>query len=123
MAQTIKARRLQKARQKYDRVTAPFLQKTAAIYAVLAIVPVSLATRRWVADKIAQMREDYLRPEQIEIIDQLDERNEKAKQKFETRMANKKARREAKLLERQKAKTVPPAQTPPPPNQDPWSYL
>ncbi len=130
MAKTIKAKRLDAAKAKYDRKTSPFLQKTAAIYSILAIVPVSLGTRRWVSNRIAEMREDYLRPEQIEIIDQLDARNEKAKEKFETRMANKKAKREAKLLERKKAKEAATPATPlngetnpTQPSHDPWSLL
>lgn len=113
VALTIRAIRLANARRKYDRKTAPFLNKVAAIHSMMAVHPISLQSRRWISKKILEMREDYLLPEHIDVLNQLDAANALATKKFETRMANRAAKKLAAKKPVGRPKRVV-EQTPPP---------
>jgi hypothetical protein len=124
MAITIKSKRLREFQNRYERQTSDFYDKYNSLYGILAVHGLGERWRRKCETWLQEMRLNYPELECQKMIDELEEKNQKSKDRFAKRALERAGRpknqskAEAKLIERQ-----PVATTPPSPEEDPWKDL
>lgn len=129
MAATIASKRIKEFKARYKRHSSSFYDKRAALFGLFSIHGLGRHTREWGEKALHEMRLEYLEPEAQRELDELEEKNQKAKDRLARREVERaenvaagrpknQTRREAKLIERQ-----PIATTPPTPEEDPWNFL
>ena len=119
MAATIASKRIQEFKARYKRHSSSFHDKYAALFGLFAIHGLGRHSREWGEKALHEMRLEYLEPEAQRELDELEEKNQKAKDRLarrgQERAANVAAGRpknqskaEAKLEAKQPVATTPP---------------
>jgi len=87
MAITIKSKRLQEFKNRYERQTSDFYDKFNSLYAILAVHGLGERWRRKCETWLQELRRNYPELECQKMIDELEEKNQKAKDRFAKREA------------------------------------
>jgi hypothetical protein len=97
MAATIKSKRVAEFKAIYQKELGTFWTKYASLFGLLGMTSLSLVNRRWAEKRIQEMQVMFSgNSEQLAKLDELNARNEAAKQRYEVRLVKKTAKKLAK---------------------------
>jgi hypothetical protein len=97
MAATMASIRRNEFKRLYFRDVGNFNSKYAALYGLLGMNRISLRTRRWVTDRIREMQSMFTgEAEHLRRLDELVQRNDAAKERFERRIEKQRKEKDKK---------------------------
>ena len=130
MAVTIKSKRLQEFKNRYERQTSDFYDKYNALYGILAVHGLGERWRRKCETWLQEMRLNYPELECQKMIDELEEKNQKSKDRFAKReqeraenVAAGRPKNQSKAEAKFEAKPLPPLAAPTIGGDDLWDRM
>jgi hypothetical protein len=122
MARTVYAARVSELKQRYLKVSRSdarfFSIEFNCLYAFSALGRLSRHNVIWLGKAINEMMDHWTSPEEREQLDRLQERQQRAWARWQKRIEDRAAAKEAKA---KKTSDEPPAPVPPPADEDVWN--